>query len=79
METPVTPATRLPHQLSLPFQDQETAAAALPPLPPPLLPQQVWPSLSPTTRAQVRATLLRILQEIPYDAPPTREDHQPSP
>jgi hypothetical protein len=79
METPVTPATRLSHQLSLPFQDQETAAAALPPLPPPLLPQQVWPSLSPTTRAQVRATLLRILQEIPYDTFPTGEDHQPSP
>lgn len=78
METPVTPIPRLPHQLSLPFQDQETAAA-LPPLPPPLLPQQVWPSLSPTIRAQVRATLLRILQEIPYDTPPRGEDHQPSP
>jgi hypothetical protein len=78
METQVTPTTRMPHQLSLPFQDQETAAALLP-LPPLLLPQQVWTSLSPTIRAQVRATLLRILQEIPYDATPTGEDHQPSP
>ena len=77
METQVTPATRLPHQLSLPLQDQETAARL--PLPPALLPQQVWTSLSPTIRAQVRATLLRILQEIPYDAPPIGEDHQPSP
>jgi hypothetical protein len=79
METQATPVTRLPHQLSLPLQDQETVAARLPPLPPPLLPQHVWRSLSPTTQAQVRATLLRILQEIPYDAPPTGEDHQPSP
>ena len=74
----MTPVPRLPHQLSLPFQDQETAVA-LPPLPPPLLPQQVWPSLSPTIRAQVRATLLRILQEIPYDTTPIGEGHQPSP
>ena len=78
METPVTPIPRLPHQLSLPFQDPETAAA-LPPLPPPLLPQQVWPSLSPTIRAQGRATLLRILQEIPYDTLAVGEDHRPSP
>jgi hypothetical protein len=79
METQVPPTTRMPHQLSLPFlQDQETAAARRP-LPPPLLPQQVWTSLSPTIRAQVRATLLRILQEISYDAPPTGENHQPSP
>ena len=55
MESPVTPTTRLPHQLSLPFQDQETATRLL--LPPALLPQQVWTSLSPTIRAQVRATL----------------------
>jgi hypothetical protein len=79
METRVTPATCIPHQLSFPFQDQETASARLQPLPPLLLPQHVWTSLSPTTRAQVRATLLRILQEIPYDAPPAGENHQPSP
>ena len=79
METRVTPATRMPHQLSFPFQDPETKAAGLQPLPPPLLPQHVWTSLSPTTRAQVRATLLRILQEIPYAAPPAGENHQPSP
>ena len=42
---------------------------------PPLLPQHVWRSLSPTTQAQVRATLLRILQEIPYDTTPIGEGH----
>ena len=79
METQVPLATRIPHQLSLPFlQDQETAAATRRPLPPPLLPQQVWTSLSPTIRVQVRATFLRILQESPYDATPIGEDHQPS-
>ena len=79
METQVMPATRMPHQLSFPFQEQETALAGLLPALPPLLPQHVWTSLSPTTRAQVRATVLRILQEIPYDAPPPGENHQPSP
>jgi hypothetical protein len=79
METQATPVTRMPHQLSLPLQDQETVAARRPPLPPPPLPQHVWRRLSPTTQAQVRATLLRILQEIPYDAPPAGENHQPSP
>jgi hypothetical protein len=64
MGTRSTDATHLPHQLSLPFQDQELGSFCLQPELPPLLPQHVWTSLSPTTQGQVRATMLRILQEI---------------
>jgi hypothetical protein len=68
MGTRSTAATPLPHQLSLPFQDQESGSCWLQPDLPPLLPQHVWTSLCPTTRGQVRATMLRILQEILDDA-----------
>ncbi len=79
MGTRSTHATRMPHQLALPFSDQESGSACLQPALPPLLPQHVWTSLSPTTRVQVRATLLRILQEILYDDAHAGQDHRTSP
>jgi hypothetical protein len=79
MGTRATPTPPMPHQLSLPFQDQEVGAACLQPALPPLLPQHVWTSLSPTTRAQVRATIRRILQEIWYDDTHAGQDHRTAP
>ncbi len=78
METRSTSATRTPQQLSLPFQTQEVGPADLQPVLPPLLPQHVWTSLSPTTQVQVRATIRRILQEMLYDAHPG-QDHRTAP
>jgi hypothetical protein len=69
----------LPHQLSLPFQGQEASSACLQPDLPPLLPQHVWMSLSPTTRVQVRATIRQILQEILYDNAHAGQDHRTPP
>ena len=57
MGTRSTHATRMPHQLSLPFSDQESGSACLQPALPPLLPQHVWTSLSPTTRLSPKALL----------------------
>ena len=79
MGTRSTHTLLMPHQLSLPFQDQESEVACLQPELPPLLPQHVWTSLSPTTRVQVRATLLRILQEILYDDAHAGQDHRTAP
>jgi len=35
---------------------------------PTLSPAQVWPALSPALRAQIRQTLLHVLQEVLCDA-----------
>jgi hypothetical protein len=79
METRSTYATRTPQQLSLPFQGQEVGPADQQPVLPPLLPQHVWTSLSPTTQVQVRATIRRILQEMLYDDAHTGQDHRTAP
>jgi hypothetical protein len=79
MGTRPTHATRMPHQLSLPFQDQESVSACLQPELPALPPQHIWTSLSHTTRVQVRATIVRILQEMLYDDAHSGQDHRTSP
>ena len=79
MGTRSTYATRTPQQLLLPFQAQEVGPADLQPVRPPLLPQPVWTSLSPTTQGQVRATIRRILQEMLYDDAHAGQDHRTSP
>jgi len=78
MGTRVPHAPLLPHQLALPFQDQESEAVCLQPALPLLLPQHVWTTLAPTLRVQVRATIVRILQEMLYDAH-TGQDHRTAP
>jgi hypothetical protein len=78
MGTQAIPPLRMPHQLPLPFPDQEARSAGLPSDLPLLLPQHVWTSLSPTTRVQVRATIRQILQEILYDAAHAGQDHRTS-
>jgi hypothetical protein len=41
----------------------------VPPEAPSIVPQQLWATLSATTQAQARQTILQILQEVLYDDP----------
>ncbi len=57
-------------QLALPLDPPEALPSTTPPaLAITLTPQQVWTTLSPTAQAQLRLTLLRILQEVVHGAP----------
>ena len=55
------------HQLGLPGLEPETRP--LPPPPPTVQPPDLWASLSPTQKAQLRQTILHILQEVLDDRP----------
>ncbi len=57
------PTSRL-QQLPLPWTPPNRAPPAQPLAPPLVPPQQVWTSLSPALKAQVRGTLLHVLQEV---------------
>ena len=50
-------------QLPLPWVE-DPPTPPLPPPPPMLRPQEIWASLSPTQKTQVRQTILHILQEV---------------
>jgi hypothetical protein len=66
---PLSPPT--PRQLPLPFDPPE-ALSSTTRTPAPALTmtvQQVWATLSPTAQAQLRQTVLRILQEVTHVAP----------
>ena len=57
-----------PRQLALPLGPPEALPSTTPPAPAiTLTTQQVWTTLSPT--AQLRQTILRILQEVVHGAP----------
>jgi len=64
-----------PRQLALPLDplDPPEALPSTNPTPPApaltLTTQQVWTTLSPTAQAQLRQTILRILQEVVHGAP----------
>jgi hypothetical protein len=79
MARQLTPITPIPQQLSLPWLEQELVPCCVQPDPPPLPPEDVWTSLSLTARAQVRHTLLRIIQEVLHDDTCSRQDYRPSP
>jgi hypothetical protein len=79
MARQLTPITPRPQQLSLPWLEQELVPCCVQPEPPPLPPEAIWTSLSPTTRAQVRHTLLRIIQEVLHDDTCSGQDYHPSP
>lgn len=74
-----TPLTPIPQQLSLPFLERETVPRCVQPEPPPLPPECIWTSLSLTARAQVRHTILRIIQEVLHDDTCAGQDYRPSP
>ena len=56
-----------PRQLTLPWPELEPPRPQLPSDGPILPPQQVWPSLTPTLQAQVRTTILRLIQEVLHE------------
>ena len=64
LHAPMTP--RNP-QLDLPLPGQGCVPPHVPPAAPLITPQQLWATLSATTQAQARQTLLHILQEILHD------------
>jgi hypothetical protein len=68
MSKPHSRTTPASQQLQFPWP--EPGPLPRPPLPdaPRLPPAQLWTSLSPLTRAHVRSTLLRIIQEVLHDA-----------
>jgi len=79
MARPLTPITPRPQQLSLPLLEEALVPCCVQPGSPPLPLEDVWTSLSPTTRAQVRHTLLRIIQEVLHDDTCSGQDYRPSP
>jgi hypothetical protein len=68
MSRPRSLITPVSQQLQFPWP--EVGPLPRTPLPdaPRLPPAQLWTSLSPLTRAHVRSTLLRIIQEVLNDA-----------
>ncbi len=54
-------------QLALPGLEVERRSPPLPPMLASLPAQRVWTSLSPRNQAQVRQTLVHILQEVLHD------------
>jgi hypothetical protein len=56
-------------QLVLPLPEWAPLPLHLWPEPPPISPQQLWMTLSPTTQSQARQTILRIFQEVMHDGP----------
>lgn len=64
---PLPPATRrtVPHQLTLPFAlPQQRLALPSSPTPIEVGPHQIWNTLSPMQRNELRQQLIQILQEV---------------
>jgi hypothetical protein len=64
MVTLRAPVIPLNPQLDLPLPEWGCCLPPVPPAVPSMAPQQRWATLSATTQAQARQTLLHILQEI---------------
>lgn len=79
MSRPHTPITPIPQQLSLPWLEREIVPCCAQPEPPPLPPESVWSSFSLTMRAQVRHTILRMIQEVLHDDTRAGQDYCPAP
>jgi hypothetical protein len=79
MARPPTRITPLPQHLSLPLLEQARVPFWVQPAPPPRPPEDVWTRLSRTTRAQVRHTLLRRIQEVRHDDTCSGQNDRPSP
>jgi hypothetical protein len=52
------------HQLGLPGLEKDSRLLSLAPPPPTVQPPDLWASLSPTQKTQIRQTILHILQEV---------------
>lgn len=57
------------HQLGLPGLEPQSRSLPLPPPPPTVQPPDLWASLSPAQKIQVRQTISHILQEVLDDHP----------
>jgi hypothetical protein len=57
------------HQLGLPGLEPQSRPLPLPPPPPIVQPPDLWASLSPRQKTQIRQTILHILQEVLDDHP----------
>jgi len=66
LHAPVTPLN--PH-LDLPLPECGCVPRHVPPAAPSIAPPQLWATLSATTQAQARQTILQILQEVLHDDP----------
>ncbi len=73
-----TPLTPIAQQLSLPWLEREMVPFCVQPEPP-LPAESVWTTLSLTMRAQVRHTILRMIQEVRHDDTPAGQDYRMSP
>ena len=73
------PMTPLNQQLDLPCPEWGCVPPHVPPEEPLIAPQQLWATLSATTQAQARQTILHILQEVLYDDPTSGEDYDAPP
>lgn len=62
-------ATPTYHQLGLPGLEPAARPLPLPPEPPTVQPPNLWASLSPTQKTQIRQMILHILQEVLDDHP----------
>ena len=66
LHAPVTPRNQ---QLDLLLPEWGRVPLHVPPEAPSIAPQQLWATLSATTQAQARQTILQILQEVWHDDP----------
>ena len=62
-------ATLTYHQLGLPGLEPAARPLPLSPEPATVQPSNLWASLSPTQKTQIRQTILHILQEVLDDHP----------
>ena len=63
------PVTPLNHQWVFPWSEGHPFPLHVPLEASPIAPQQLWATLSATTQAQIRLTILHILQEVLHDHP----------
>jgi hypothetical protein len=63
------PVPSLNQQLDLLLPEWGRVPPHVPPEAPSIAPQQLWATLSATTQAQARQTILHILQEVFHDDP----------
>jgi hypothetical protein len=57
------------HQLGLPGLEPQSRPLPLAPPPPTVQPPNLWASLSPTQKTQVRQTIVHMVQEVLDDRP----------
>jgi hypothetical protein len=67
-----------PHQLPLP-SPASTIPVAPALLVPPLPPNAVWQAMTPAQHAQIRQSLVALLQEVVHVGDAPREDYPPAP